>query len=139
MLGLNTCWVGLTYKKRKLDVQIKDDEKLVCVLALGYGSDQGTAHKSKDMGDLCVCPGEMPEWFRNGMESAMLAPTAMNQQKFRFTLNDDGSVRAQGAVRNGRPRHSQAALRDRRRKGKLQVGVSPVPPRAMRGGFLTVQ
>lgn len=95
MLGLNTCWVGLTYKKRKLDVQIKDDEKLVCVLALGYGSDQGTAHKSKDMGDLCVCPGEMPGWFRNGMESAMLAPTAMNQQKFRFILNDDGSVRAE--------------------------------------------
>ena len=62
---------------------------------LGYGSDQGTAHKSKDMGDLCVCPGEMPGWFRNGMESAMLAPTAMNQQKFRFTLNDDGSVRAE--------------------------------------------
>lgn len=28
----------------------------------------------------------MPQWFRNSMEAAQLAPTAMNQQKFLFTL-----------------------------------------------------
>ena len=29
----------------------------------------------------------MPEWFKKGIECAMLAPTAMNQQKFLFSLN----------------------------------------------------
>ena len=29
----------------------------------------------------------MPDWFKNGMEAVLLAPTAMNQQKFLFTLN----------------------------------------------------
>ena len=61
MLGLNTCWVGLTYKKRKLDVQIKDDEKLVCVLALGYGSDRGRRTRARTW-ETCAsvrgrCPG----------------------------------------------------------------------------------
>lgn len=97
MLGMNTCWVGLTYSKRKLDIHVGKDEKLVCVLALGYGADQGMAHKSKPMGELCGCDGDMPEWFRNGMEAAMLAPTAMNKQKFRFTLNGDGKVSAETA------------------------------------------
>lgn len=32
MLGMNTCWVGLTYSKRKLDIHVGKDEKLVCVL-----------------------------------------------------------------------------------------------------------
>lgn len=30
---------------------------------------------------------QLPEWFQNGMEAALLAPTAMNQQKFLFTLS----------------------------------------------------
>lgn len=97
MLGMNTCWVGLTYSKRKLDIRVGKDEKLVCVLALGYGADQGVAHESKPMEELCDCDGDMPEWFRNGMEAAMLAPTAMNKQKFRFTLNGDGKVSAKTA------------------------------------------
>lgn len=92
MLGLNTCWVGLTYKKRKLEVDMRDDEKLVCVLALGYGADQGTPHRSKPAEEIGRCEGEAPDWFRNGVEAAMLAPTAMNKQRFTFTLQSDGRV-----------------------------------------------
>lgn len=89
MLGLNTCWVALTFSKAaaKQAISIRDGGKLGCVLALGYGKTQGTAHKSKPMEDLCRTDGTMPEWFKNGMEAAMLAPTAMNQQKFLFTLS----------------------------------------------------
>ena len=36
----------------------------------------------------------MPEWFKAGMDAALLAPTAMNQQKFKFELLSDGSVKA---------------------------------------------
>ncbi len=89
MLGLNTCWVAMTFSKgaAKKAVVIDSGEKLGCVLALGYGKTQGVAHKSKSMAQLCKTEGSMPEWFKNGMEAAILAPTATNQQKFLFTLN----------------------------------------------------
>lgn len=94
MLGLNTCWAAMSYSKGKTRCDIGRDEKLVCVLSLGYGKSQGTPHRSKPMEALCVLDGAMPSWFRAGMEAAMLAPTAMNQQKFRFTLSN-GKVRAE--------------------------------------------
>ena len=30
--------------------------------------------------------GALPDWFQAGVESALLAPTAMNQQEFMFSL-----------------------------------------------------
>lgn len=86
-LGLNTCWVAMTFSRKKSRCTVNKGEKLVCVLALGYGETQGIAHKSKPMNELCSVSGKMPDWFRKGMESAMLAPTAMNQQKFMFSLD----------------------------------------------------
>lgn len=89
-LGLNTCWVALTHGKSK--AIIGKGEKQVCLIALGYGATQGVEHKSKPMQELCSCAEPMPEWFKNGMSAAMLAPTAMNQQKFRFELLPNGTV-----------------------------------------------
>mgnify|MGYP002589596557 CR=1 FL=1 len=36
-LGLNTCWVAMTFSKRKSKCVVDKGEKLVCVLSLGYG------------------------------------------------------------------------------------------------------
>ena len=91
-LGLNTCWVALTHGKSK--AVVGRGEKEVCLIALGYGATQGVEHKSKPMQELCACTEPMPEWFQSGMNAAMLAPTAMNQQKFRFELLPDGTVKA---------------------------------------------
>lgn len=81
-LGLNTCWVALTYKKIHRAFQVDSGEKLTVVIALGYGENQGTAHKSKSPDAVSKSTGEAPDWFRAGVEAALLAPTAMNQQKF---------------------------------------------------------
>ena len=86
-LGLNTCWVAMTYSKVKSAYQVGEGEKLCCVIALGYGVTQGVSHKVKPVEELCQVNGTMPDWFRAGMEAAQLAPTAMNQQKFCFVLN----------------------------------------------------
>lgn len=91
-LGLNTCWVALTHGKSK--AAVGRGEKEVCLIALGYGVTQGVEHKSRPMQELCTCGEPMPEWFRCGMNAAMLAPTAMSQQKFRFELLPDGTVKA---------------------------------------------
>lgn len=90
-LGLNTCWVAMTFSKGmvKRRCAVGDGEKLVCVLALGYGATQGVPHRSKPLEALCSVDGAMPDWFRAGMQAAMLAPTAVNQQKFRITLSGD--------------------------------------------------
>lgn len=92
-LGLNTCWVALTFSKGKVPAKIEKGEKMVCVIPVGYGVTQGVAHKSKPMDSLCDVQGEKPEWFKNGMEAAILAPTATNQQKFLFSL-ENGRVNA---------------------------------------------
>lgn len=90
-LGLNTCWVAMTHGKST--AEIKKGEKLACIIALGYGTTQGTAHQSKPMEQLCNCVSGMPDWFSKGMEAALLAPTAMNQQKFYISL-ENGEVSA---------------------------------------------
>ena len=88
MMGLNTCWVAGTYKRGKCKADIAGNEKIVCVIAIGYGENQGTKHKSKPLSKICDIPeADMPVWFKNGVKAAMMAPTAMNQQKFFITLD----------------------------------------------------
>lgn len=89
MLGLNTCWVAMTFSRgtTKSKCLLNAGEKLVCVLALGYGETQGVQHKNKAVENVCKVNGKLPEWFQDGIKSALLAPTATNQQKFLFTLN----------------------------------------------------
>lgn len=87
-LGLNTCWVALTYKKVKTAYKIEEGEKLALVIAIGYGATQGVPHKSKSINAVSNAGEDSPEWFVNGVKAALLAPTATNQQKFFFTLKD---------------------------------------------------
>ena len=99
-LGLNTCWVALTFKNIKDAYELRNGEELKLVVACGYGKTNGIQHpQKKTMEELCKDDRSqqglpLPDWFRQGMEAAMLAPTAMNQQKFEFTLLDKNKVRA---------------------------------------------
>lgn len=89
-LGLNTCWVALTYSKGKAVFELDKGEKLCLIIAIGYGTNEGVPHKSKSR--KAVINGEptkLPVWFIKGIDAALLAPTAMNQQKFVFSLKDN--------------------------------------------------
>jgi nitroreductase len=97
-LGLNTCWVGLTFKNIKTAYTIAPGEELKAVISLGYGASQGVQHpQKKSINDVSVnkTSQPLPEWFIKGVEAALLAPTAVNQQKFAFILNADHSVQVQ--------------------------------------------
>lgn len=94
-IGLNTCWVGLTYNNIKEAYEINDGEKLCCMIALGYGNDAGRKLKRKTIEQVSNISAEslnapadvihpIPSWFKAGVEAALLAPTAVNQQKFFF-------------------------------------------------------
>ncbi len=92
-LGLNTCWIGGTYSRGKCKAAVGEDERLVCIIAVGIGENAGVRHKDKPLGKICDVPvAEMPTWFKNGVKAAMMAPTAMNQQKFFISLKDGEAV-----------------------------------------------
>ena len=46
-LGLNSCWVGLTFRKQPDKYEIREGEVLNSVIALGYGATQGVQHPQK--------------------------------------------------------------------------------------------
>lgn len=99
-MGLNSCWVGLSFKKQPDKYVVADGEKLHCVIALGYGATQGVQHPMRPMEKFLGTQvsrlqiNNLPDWFRRGMEAVLLAPTAVNQQKFEFDLLDNHTVSA---------------------------------------------
>ena len=97
-LGLNTCWVGLSYSKVPGTYVLDEGEKIACYIALGYGETQGVGHKIKSVGQVSNASDTTPKWFKEGVEAALLAPTSVNQQKFSFEYagikNNHHQVRA---------------------------------------------
>ena len=101
-LGLNTCWVGLSYKKIPNTYVLEENEVIKAYIALGYGETQGTTHKIKTVEQVSNASEFTPLWFRKGVEAALLAPTAVNQQKFSFEYvgmsNNRHQVRAKKGI-----------------------------------------
>ena len=95
-MKLNTCWVGLTYGKGKSKAQLLKGEKIVCVIALGYGETSGMGHRVKKYTDVSNYEEKSPEWFKEGVRAAVLAPTAVNQQKFFFETQGDQVLASSG-------------------------------------------
>ena len=96
-LGLHTCWVALTYKKIPDAFEVLDGEKLAVVISVGYGKNRGLSRKSKTAEEVSNVGESTPEWFKNGVCAALLAPTAMNQQKFSLIYHD-GKVSAKAGL-----------------------------------------
>ena len=83
-LGMNTCWVGLSYTKIPNTYVLNDGEVIQAYISIGYGETQGVSHKIKRIDQVSNVSDSTPDWFRRGVEAALLAPTAINQQKFSF-------------------------------------------------------
>ena len=93
MLGLNTCWAALTFNKKKVKELIPDGQTLCMVIALGYGETCGTPHKSRKRSDVIeAADSSLPDWFERGIDAALKAPTAVNQQKFAFIIFNEKVV-----------------------------------------------
>ena len=100
-LGLNTCWVGLSYSKVPGTYVLGEDEKIACYIAIGYGETQGTSHKIKNVEQVSNATAITPAWFKKGVEAALLAPTAVNQQKFSFEYLGEENNRHKVRARKG--------------------------------------
>ncbi len=93
-LGLNTCWAGITNADKVHAFSLDEGEVYKISIAVGYGESQGSDRSTKVLEDVSKTHGNLPAWYVQGIEAALLAPTAMNQQAFRFELTEDGHVKA---------------------------------------------
>ncbi len=100
-LGLNTCWVGLSYKKIPNTYVLEEGEVIKAYIAIGYGETQGSGHKIKTPEQVSNVSDITPLWFRSGVEAALLAPTAVNQQKFFFEYLGMNGARHQVQAKKG--------------------------------------
>ena len=91
-LGLDSCWVGMTFRKVGEAFSLRPGDKVEAVIALGFGNGDGVNHKVKELHDVADIQTDTPMWFVNGVKCALKAPTAINQQKFHFGLAE-GKVR----------------------------------------------
>ncbi len=96
-IGLNTCWVALSYHKSKAKDYTSRGDKLCLTIPIGYGTTSGVMHKSKSAAEVIKNTENPPEWFIKGVEAALKAPTAMNQQKFTFSLSENKVSAKSGA------------------------------------------
>lgn len=100
-LGLNTCWVGLSYSKVPGTYVLGEGEKIACYIAIGYGETEGVSHKIKTIRQVSNATDATPSWFKKGVEAALLAPTAVNQQKFSFDYLGQKDGRHQVRAKKG--------------------------------------
>ena len=98
MIGLHTCWVALTFKKIPNAFKVEKDEKFTVVISIGHGKNRGLPRHSKTLEQVSNVSATTPEWFKNGVEAALLAPTATNQQKFSLTYNENSTVCAKRGI-----------------------------------------
>ncbi len=52
------------------------------VIAVDYGQTQGSPHKSKTAAEIGEYKGYAPQWFTDGVNALLYAPTALNKQPY---------------------------------------------------------
>lgn len=82
-LGLNTWWIGGMYNGKGAMKNLDDAAVHVNgVIAIGYGQTQGVQHKSKSAEEISQYNGVAPQWFIDGVDALLYAPTALNKQAY---------------------------------------------------------
>lgn len=89
-LGLNTWWIGGMFSDKGVKRNLPDAAaKVNGVIAIGYGLTQGVQHKSKTASQISQYNGKAPQWFTDGVDALLYAPTAMNKQA--YAVKGDGN------------------------------------------------
>lgn len=99
--NMYTCWVAGTFKKSKLprEVIINSNEKLFCLISVGYKDETKTDFAKKIMKsnrkpvDKLVLNYEnllkVPEYIQKCIEYARIAPSAINRQPWKFRVYEN--------------------------------------------------
>lgn len=102
--GLNTCWVGGMLKKSEIRERLNlgHNEEVLAITPLGIAHNKPTlaekllkrvisSRSRKPLEELVekYQPESYPDWVNTALESARLAPSAANQQPWRFEVYPD--------------------------------------------------
>ena len=82
-LGVGTWGIGGTFNRKNVE-QAVPGKKVIGIVVVGFGVTPGAAHKSKTAAEVGSYEGPAPQWFADGVQAALLAPTALNKQCFRI-------------------------------------------------------
>ena len=103
-LGLNTCWVAGFFKPENVAslVEIKSNERVLAITPVGYArrlesleeklmTGFGRHHRRLPIPRLMGRPGpdNLPEWIKESIQAARIAPSAINRQPWGFDVADD--------------------------------------------------
>lgn len=87
-MGIGTCWVLGSYRRRHVNIALRANESLACVIALGVPPShaQPPARKRKPLLRLCMTdPAAWPSWAYNAAEAVRQAPSAVNLQPWQLS------------------------------------------------------
>ena len=98
-LGLQTCWAGLGFNRKKGAFQKADGERAAVAIAIGHGQNMGASREAKAASDISNLNADSPDWFRRGIEAVRLAPTVMDEQAIRIDLLDEAQPDGRRHVR----------------------------------------
>lgn len=87
-VGLNTCWVGGSYSQNLNRVDVGGDEEFVAIITVGYGTTQGIPHQNRPIEVIADGLADAPQWYIDGVNAALLGPSALNKQNFHFSYKD---------------------------------------------------
>lgn len=103
-LGLSTCWIALTYNAKAVKSMISLDgqEKLIAVSPVGYSTEHwtfeekvfsgfGSNHERNKLSSMVkgLSQAQWPDWASSAVETARLAPSAINRQPWIFNIQLD--------------------------------------------------
>lgn len=104
-MGLATCWVGGFFRPEVVNkhITISQKEQVLAVSPLGYASKQysfeeklmsgfASTHRRKNIESLCLkgFNKDWPDWVKSALEAGRLAPSAVNRQPWRFSIESNG-------------------------------------------------
>lgn len=99
--GLGTCWIGGFFKPEVVQAQIRveNGEQVLAVSPLGFAAKEYTfeeklmsglakSHKRKTLDSLLLTQQKEPlaNWISSALEAARIAPSAVNRQPWRFSI-----------------------------------------------------
>lgn len=103
-LGLGTCWVGASFKPDIVQSQISigSNEHILAVSPIGFAKDEYSleeklmsgfikSRKRKNLDELYLNRPikPIPRWICSALEAARLAPSAVNRQPWRFSVENE--------------------------------------------------
>lgn len=91
-MGLGTCWVGGTYKRKQLNLPLAADETVLAIIAVGVPAQTAAPEnrRRKPLDRICKHhPSTWPEDIRRAALAVQLAPSALNLQPWELDFTGD--------------------------------------------------